>query len=101
MQFGENTISCERRLHDGSGNPLGLFVRVIVAAPTLGEPRGAWVEYDSLTHSGTHQTGSSDGTVVLDTLDDTHVSGTVMHMRTDDKLGTLAFNGTFSVTRCP
>lgn len=101
MQFGENPISCERHLHEGTGNPRGLFVRVIVASPAVGEHRGVWIEYDSLGASGTRQSGSSDGVVVIDALDEVMVAGTVTHARTHDELGMLAFNGTFVVTRCP
>ena len=34
-------------------------------------------------------------------IDDASVAGSVMHIGTDTELGTLTFNGSFVVTRCP
>lgn len=102
VQFAENAISCSNHLHEGTGNPTGLFVRLLLSgSATVGVNTGVWVEYDELHRGGTHQSGSSDGTVTLDAIDDTQVAGSVAHMRIDEQHGTLAFNGTFVVARCP
>jgi hypothetical protein len=102
IQFGENALSCGDRLHNGSGNPTGLFVRLILD-PTkfaVGENTSVWIEYDSLTSSGTSQTFSTDAKVTFDSIDEVQVVGSVTHTRVDEKRGTLSFNGTFAVTRC-
>ena len=103
IQFGENAISCSNHLHEGSGNPMGLFVRLILDADkaTVGEHTGVWIEYDDLHRGGTHQWFSTSAKVTLDAIDDASVAGSVMHMGTDTELGTLTFNGSFVVTRCP